>query len=189
LPWLPWLAWQLWLADAARMGRMAFAERLALLPGGLTLALDGLVLLGLAVHVVAGTKLVLDDVTPRSAGSHKTAGSRAWQRLTGVLALAFVVFHAVSLWATSGPVSLYATLDETLGQPRYLLIWIVGLTAIFAHVAEGLPASLRTLRAVGGENQMERVRVVAALVAAAGWLWSMNSLAHFATGAAYVGGL
>lgn len=185
LPWVPWLGWQLWLADAARLGREAFTARLSLMPTGVGFALDAFVLCAVGVHVLIGVRIVLRDPAPRSAGTHASAGSRGWQRLTGLLALAFVVFHVATV--PTAPADIYATFDATLGQPRYLLVWVLGLTALFAHLAEGLPASLRTLHLIGGDTQVGQVRAFAHLVAAAGWVWSMNSLAHFATGAAYMG--
>jgi len=189
VPWVPWLAWHLWQVDAARSGREVFVARLSLLPAGVGAAFDLFLLLGIGLHVLIGIKLAIDDPAPRSAGSHQSAGSRSWQRLTGLLALAFVLFHVFSLGSFADGVGVYAHLDATLGQPRYMVIWVLGLTAVFAHLAEGLPAALRTLGLIGGELQVRRVRVLANVVAAGCWLVSMNSLAYFATGAAYVGGL
>jgi len=185
VPWLPWIAWHLWQVDGARLGREAFIARLSLMPAGLGLALDVLVLGAAGLHVLAGVNLVLRDPTPRHAAAHVSAGSRGWQRLTGMLALGFVVFHAGTV--PTAAADIYATLDQTLGQPRYLLVWVLGLTALFAHLAEGVPAALRSLRLIGGDARVGQARALAALLAATGWLWSMNSLAHFATGAAFVG--
>jgi len=189
VPWLPWLAWHLWQFGAAHAGRDVFVARFTLLPDGAGAGLDLLLLVGIGVHVLLGVKLAVDDPAPRHAGSHESPGSRSWQRLTGLLAFAFVLFHVLSLGSRVDALSVFARLDDTLGQPRYVLIWVIGLTAVFAHLAEGVPAALRTLGLVGGEFQLRRVRVLANVVAAVCWLVSMNSLAYFATGAAYVGGL
>ncbi|NOY94010.1 MAG: hypothetical protein GXP55_22740, partial [Deltaproteobacteria bacterium] len=177
-----------WQLGAAREGREAFVARFSLLPAGVGVLLDVLLLAGLLVHVGAGVKLVLDDPGPRHAAGHASAGSRSWQRLTGVLAFAFVLFHVFSLAGAADALAVFSRFDATLGQPRYLLIWVLGLTAIFAHLAEGVPAALRTLGLVGGELQLRRARVLSGLLAAFGWLLAMNSLSYFATGAAYVGG-
>ncbi len=187
VPWVPWLLWHLWQLAAAREGREAFVARFSLLPDVVGVSLDLLLLAGLLVHVAVGLRLVLDDPGPRRAGGHASAGSRSWQRLTGVLAFAFVLFHVTSLGRGADPLAVFTHFDATLGQPRYLLIWVLGLTAVFAHLAEGLPVALRTLGLVGGDLQLGRARVLSALLAAFGWLLAMNSLSYFATGAAYVG--
>ncbi len=108
----------------------------------------GLVLLPLAFHALYGVKLALESRT--NVGTY--AYNRNWmyvsQRLTGFLALAFIVWHISEIWLQKwagrlSPRDFYPVLCERLssthyGVPLIAFAYILGVGACVFHFANGL---------------------------------------------------
>lgn len=191
LPVTVWLAFHVWETAAASAGQDAFAARLTgPAAGSLGLLVEVLlILLPLVVHAVTGLMLVAKERDPKDAGSYDSPGSRRLQRGSGVVALVFIAAHLRHIWLARvlggyDAVEVHGLLAQDLGTPSYLAIYVVGLTAVFLHLAEGLTAAARTWGVASGDRAMLRLRVVAVLLAVGLWGMSINSLSHFSTGRA-----
>lgn len=177
---------------AAGGGRRAFADRLTGDEGGvIALVLETvLVLVPLAVHAILGLWFVARGQSSDPAG-YGSPALRAWQRGTGVLLVAFLLFHLGDTWlAKLGGMdgsALYDHLRSTAGRPLYLVVYVVGITCLAFHLALGLGAFAVTWGIARTDGARRAARGLGALLAAAVWLVSLNTLSHFAVGQPLLG--
>lgn len=144
------LLFHLWTNARALNGRASFDEgvseiqKMPYLP-----ALElGLVLAPLLFHAIYGVKLALEGRPNASVYS----GSRNWmysaQRLTGLAAFAFVIWHLTEYWLPKWagqmtPDRFYPALCEDLSRTNYgvpvvALLYVFGIAASVFHFANGL---------------------------------------------------
>jgi succinate dehydrogenase/fumarate reductase cytochrome b subunit len=137
------------------------------------------ILVAIVVHGVLG----LWRWSVRRRAVARGEAERDWgatfQALTGLLVLAFVAVHVLQLWPSgSGTQSSvrepYARLWRDLGHPLYLVIYVLGVTALAFHVGHGLARALgrarrqlpdMVVRALGGALGLVLLFVFAQLVA------------------------
>lgn len=191
LPVTVWLAFHVWEVAAAAGGQGAFAERITgPTAGSLGLLVEVLlILLPLAVHIVTALMIVAKERDGYTARGYDSPGSRRLQRGSGLLALLFIGAHLQHIWLARvlghhDAIEEYGRLAADLGTPLYLGIYIVGLSAVFLHLAEGLTAAAHTWGVAPSGPARLRVRVVTTVFAVALWVVSINSLSHFSTGRA-----
>ena len=106
------------------------------------------VLFPLSVHALYGVLLTFEGKT----NVDRYPGNRNWmytaQRVTGILAFAFIVWHVVQLWVPKiagkiGPDQFYGVLIEKLSTPTYgvplvALLYLFGTAATVFHFANGV---------------------------------------------------
>lgn len=165
------------------------------------LAKGALVLLPLAVHASLGLRRIALAVTGREPEDERasrvsalggTKGLRTLHWVTGLLTLGFCAVHLAQLWlplvrGDVGSPWLYEGLTVELGQPVWIVVQVVGLTAVCFHVGQGLPAALVHLGLVDEAAAFRRVRIGCAVLAVVLWALLVDVTSHFATGAALVG--
>jgi succinate dehydrogenase / fumarate reductase cytochrome b subunit len=147
------------------------------------------VLVPLALHAGLGLvrfgRVAADELTgPR--------GLRVLQAATGVLVLAFVAYHVQQVWSVSegphaDPRAGYAVLWRTLGRPIELTIYLIGITALCFHVAQGLSRAAVTFRLARTPRTVLRWRFGAGAFGFVLWFALLQLLAHFALGAPLIG--
>lgn len=185
----------LWTNARALAGRAAFdqgvadIQRIPFLPAVEVL----FILLPLAFHAFYGVVLALRGRPNvlRYAYSHNWL--YLFQRITGFLALAFIVIH---LWefrvqkAFFGMRSqaFYDTLAEHLsstvgGIPLSAIIYLVGLGSVVFHFANGLSGFAATWGIAITRNAQRRVGILAASLGVGLFLLGTLTVMSFATGA------
>lgn len=179
--------------SAAGGGRRAFADRLTGDEGGvLALVLETvLILVPLALHGGLGLWFIARGRS-KDPGGYGSPALRAWQGGTGILLAAFLLFHLGDTWlAKVGGVdgsALYDHLRGTAGRPLYLVVYVVGITCLAFHLALGLGAFAVTWGIARTDGSRRVARRMGALLGAAVWLVSLNTLSHFAVGQPLLGG-
>jgi succinate dehydrogenase/fumarate reductase cytochrome b subunit len=139
-----------------------------------------LVLLPFSAHALLGLARWRDEPI-----AVRREPSRALQRVTGLVLLAWVPLHLAHGWwrraaglsiAEDLPGLFVARLSTTVtaGVPLYALIDLAACGAASFHVAAGLPRALERLEWLRGERAMRRARVACtwlgfALFAVAAW--------------------
>jgi succinate dehydrogenase / fumarate reductase cytochrome b subunit len=131
----------------------AYAEHLHALGPLVTLA-ESVLLFCLVVHV--GTGLVLffqnQKARPESYAVNKRAGGRtigsATMPYTGVIILAFVVFHLLNFHFVDKTVTpIYTLVAQAFVKPAYIVIYILAMIVVAVHVSHGLWSAFQTLGA------------------------------------------
>ncbi len=157
------------------------------------LAEIGLVLLPLAFHALYGIKLAFE---PR----HNTGRypySRNWmyaaQRLTGLLALAFILWHASELWVprVTGELTeeqVYPALCQSLSTTRYGVPWValaylLGIAVSVFHFANGLWGFCVSWGITATRRSQRVSATVFGLLGLALFALGANTTIYFATGA------
>ena len=125
-------AFHAWMQWPALSGRDAWLERAQHHAPGLV----GIVLvLGLFVaHGVLGAA--------RARGGRLRDPHARFQAVTGVVLLAFLIVHVLQIWPradgrTANLLRSYERLWELLGQPAWLVAYVVGCAALACHAAHG----------------------------------------------------
>jgi succinate dehydrogenase / fumarate reductase cytochrome b subunit len=138
---------QLWANAKAAHGREAFEHSLGFLTRS-PLIVDLLVAVPLVFHAGFGLWLALRS--EYNVGRHPYSGNWTYllQRMTGLVVLAFIAFHAARFWlplhsegATAGDVHtrLEALLSSTVGGvPFAALAYTFGIAACAFHLGNGL---------------------------------------------------
>ncbi|MFO0553661.1 MAG: succinate dehydrogenase [Polyangiaceae bacterium] len=152
----------------------------------------GCVLLPLLFHAGYGIKLAFEG---RPNASTYTA-SRNWmysaQRLTGLLGLAFVLWHMSELWIPRvtgqlDPGAYYPTLCQTLsttkkGLPLAALGYVFGIAACVFHFANGLWGFCTSWGITATKRSQRVSAVVFGVVGLATFILGANTAIYFATG-------
>jgi succinate dehydrogenase / fumarate reductase cytochrome b subunit len=155
----------------------AYAAHLQALGPVLRLVEGGLVFFAL-VHVVTGLVLFYQNLRARPAryrvnasGGGQTLGS-ATMPYTGVLILAFVVFHLVQFtFVAKDEGGVYALVAAAFSQPFYVGLYILAVTIVAVHVSHGFWSAFQTLglNHVKYYGALRTVSVVLAVVLGAGF--------------------
>jgi succinate dehydrogenase/fumarate reductase cytochrome b subunit (b558 family) len=190
VPLLAFVGFHLWETSSATGGRERFAVRVTGTGGSWVIVLFevALVLAPLTVHIVLGAlRAGASRREPPHAG-YADAGSRYLQWITGGLTLAFVVGHMAHTWVAklggAGPFELYEALRVDLPRPWYLGLYVVGLTALCLHIAQGVGAAAVTWSIARTERSRRGWRIGGGLLAVCLWLVAINTTSHFTTGGA-----
>jgi succinate dehydrogenase/fumarate reductase cytochrome b subunit len=137
------------------------------------------VLIAIGAHGLLGFHRWFQRRRAVERGEAERDWGAAFQLLSGVLLLGFVAFHVLQVWPSgSGSQSSlrepYARLWRDLGRPLYLVIYVLGITALAFHVGHGMTRALGRVRAllpdvvaraVGGALGLVLLIVFAQLVA------------------------
>lgn len=157
----------------------------------------GLVVLPLAFHALYGVKLVLEGKP--NVGSYTF--SRNWmytlQRVTGVLAFAFIGFHLWSYWAQKwlgrmAPEEFYPRLCADMastvgGVPVIALVYLFGIAVSVFHFANGLWGFCFSWGVTVSRRAQRMAAVVFGALGLVVFLFGANTVIYFATGAPFPG--
>ena len=152
----------------------------------------GLILLPLAFHALYGLKLAFD--ARYNVG--KYAYSRNWmysfQRLTGLLAFFFIIFHLYEYWwpKFTGKLAVeqfYPALCQNMSHaigpvPVVGLVYAVGISACVFHFANGLYGFCFSWGITSSRPSQQRAATVFGLVGLAVLVLGLTTVAYFATG-------
>jgi succinate dehydrogenase / fumarate reductase cytochrome b subunit len=137
-------------------GRDAFnsyAEHLHALGPLLTVAELGLLTLFL-IHVITGLILFLQNLKarPERYAVNKTAGGRtlgsATMPYTGVLILAFIVFHLLNFhFVDKTDTTIFNIVSEAFSNTGYVVIYILAMVVAAIHVSHGFWSAFQTVGA------------------------------------------
>lgn len=155
----------------------------------------GLILLPLAFHALYGVKLALEGKP--NVGSYTF--TRNWmytlQRVTGLLAFAFISYHLYELWGQKvagklGPDQFYTTLcanmSSTVGQvPVVALVYILGIAASVFHLANGLWGFCFSWGITVSRRSQQLAATAFGLVGLIVFFLGANTALYFATGARF----
>jgi succinate dehydrogenase / fumarate reductase, cytochrome b subunit len=131
----------------------SYAEHLHGLGVLLTFAEWGLLILAL-IHVFTGLTLFYQNFKARPVsyrvnknGGGRTLGSSTMP-YTGVLLLAFVVFHLANFhFVDKTDTTIYAIISEAFGNPFYVMLYIAAMAVAAVHVSHGFWSAFQTLGA------------------------------------------
>ncbi|AUX27078.1 succinate dehydrogenase [Sorangium cellulosum] len=157
----------------------------------------GLVVLPLAFHALYGVKLALEG----KPNVGKYTYSRNWmytmQRVTGVLAFAFIGFHMWEYWAQKwlgrmAPEEFYPRLCANMastvgGVPVIALVYLFGIAASVFHFANGLWGFCFSWGITVSRRAQRMAAVAFGVVGLLVFLLGANTVIYFATGAALPG--
>jgi succinate dehydrogenase / fumarate reductase cytochrome b subunit len=131
----------------------AYAEHLHSLGILINFAEIGLLTLAL-VHVLTGVTLFYQNLVarPKRYAVNKTAGGRSLGSATmpysGLLLLAFVVFHLVNFhFVDKTHTTIYAIVSEAFQHPGYILIYLVAMIVAAIHISHGFWSAFQTIGA------------------------------------------
>lgn len=155
----------------------------------------GLILLPLAFHALYGVKLALES----KPNVGRYAFSRNWmytlQRVTGLLAFAFIVYHLYELWFQKvtgrlGPEQFYTALcadlsSTTASIPIIALVYIFGIAASVFHFANGLWGFCFSWGITVSRQAQRSAAIVFGLLGLVVFLLGANTAVYFATGARF----
>jgi succinate dehydrogenase hydrophobic anchor subunit len=125
-------AFHAWMQWPALSGRDAWLERAQQHAPGMI----GIVLL-LALFVAHGAL-----GAARARGGHWRNPHARFQAVTGMVLLAFLLVHVPQIWPrsdarTANLLRSYERLWELIGQPFWLVVYVVGCAALACHAAHG----------------------------------------------------
>jgi succinate dehydrogenase / fumarate reductase cytochrome b subunit len=152
----------------------------------------GLILLPLAFH--AGYGVVLAIGSKPNVG--KYAYSRNWmytfQRITGLLAFFFIVFHLYEYWwpkftGKLAPEQFYPALCQNMSHaigpvPVVGLVYAVGISACVFHFANGLYGFCFSWGITATRRAQQQAATVFGLIGIVVLLLGLTTVAYFATG-------
>ena len=143
----------------------SYAGHLHALGPVLTLAEWGLLVFAV-VHVLTGLILFYQNFSARTTGYvvNKRAGGRtigsATMPYTGVLLLAFIIFHLINFhFVDKTNSSIYQIVAQTFEQPLYVAIYILAMIVAALHVSHGLWSAFQKI----GVNQEKYTPFIMAL--------------------------
>ncbi|MEZ4411184.1 MAG: hypothetical protein R3A52_32595, partial [Polyangiales bacterium] len=142
------------------------------------------ILLPLAFHALYGVVIALQA----RPNLRDYPYARHWmfviQRVTGFVALAFILLHLAQFRVPKLTGSLpwqrfYPALEHILSAPGMFAVYLVGVTACVVHLANGLWLAGNTWGLTGSEKAMRRAAVVWVVFGALLWGLGVNTLVHF----------
>ncbi|MGD9367488.1 MAG: succinate dehydrogenase cytochrome b subunit [Desulfobacteraceae bacterium] len=131
----------------------SYAEHLHALGVLLTFAEWGL-LISAVIHVLTGVTLFYQNYKARpvryrvnKSGGGRTIGSRTMP-YTGIILLAFVVFHLVHFhFVDKTDTTIFTIVSEAFGNPLYVMLYIAAMVVAAVHVSHGFWSAFQTLGA------------------------------------------
>lgn len=142
------------------------------------------ILLPLAFHALYGFAIAAQGSANVASYGHTRNWMYLLQRLTGVLAFAFIALH---LWQyrvqkTLGAMhwqEFYGALGRDLAAPAMFAAYVVGLTASVFHFANGLWLFGNSWGVTTSARSMRRSAALCAAAGLALWALGFNTLLHF----------
>jgi succinate dehydrogenase / fumarate reductase cytochrome b subunit len=168
------------LNASALYGRDAFNDTTAALQSmPLRRLVEALVLVPLGLHALGGVAIAL-----RGAVDPRHRARRVAQRVTGVVALAFIALHLGQLRVPAARGALhwqefYGLLGHTLGAPGMFAAYLLGLTASVLHLANGLWLALDAWGPARSPRAARRATVACAALGLALWAAGFDTMLHF----------
>lgn len=129
----------------------AYAAKLHSLEPLLTIFNIGLVTLGL-IHIVVGIILFFENLKARPTSykvyrnpGGRTVGSNTMP-YTGVLILAFVIFHLLKFTFVDKSVTpIFQLMSETFANPLYVILYVAAMIVVALHVSHGFWSLFQTI--------------------------------------------
>jgi succinate dehydrogenase / fumarate reductase cytochrome b subunit len=157
----------------------------------------GLVLLPLLFHALYGVKLAMEGKPNVGRYPHSRNWMYTLQRVTGILAFAFIAFHLYEYWGqkVAGKMThheFYGALSSNLsstvrGVPVHALVYVFGIAACVFHFANGLWGFCFSWGITVSRRSQQAAAVVFGVVGLVVFLLGANTALHFATGSALPG--
>ncbi|MFZ1984262.1 MAG: succinate dehydrogenase cytochrome b subunit [Desulfatitalea sp.] len=130
----------------------------------------GLLLLAL-VHILTGLTLFYQNfgARPQRYQLKKRAGGRtlgsATMPYTGILLLAFVVFHLINFhFVDKSQTTIYDIVAAAFGSPLYVALYVAAMIAAAVHVSHGFWSAFQTVGA-NHPKYMPMIRTLSVLLA------------------------
>jgi succinate dehydrogenase/fumarate reductase cytochrome b subunit (b558 family) len=150
------------------------------------------IVLPLLFHASYGIKLAL-QMPPRDARDrYGSEGLYRAQRVSGALTLLFIVFHLWEFWVPKmlgrmAPDAFYGVLMAHLSStwaaiPVWVVLYLVGMSAVSFHFANGLFAASRLFAPRASEGKERAFRLAFAGLGIAIFLSGTSTTIFFATG-------
>ncbi len=129
----------------------AYAAKLHSLEPLLTIFNIGLVTLGL-IHIVVGIILFFENLKARPTSykvyrnpGGRTVGSNTMP-YTGVLILAFVIFHLLKFTFVDKSVTpIFQLMSEAFANPLYVILYVAAMIVVALHVSHGFWSLFQTI--------------------------------------------
>jgi succinate dehydrogenase/fumarate reductase cytochrome b subunit (b558 family) len=172
-------------------GAVADLQAIPLLP---VLELFG-IFLPLAFHSLYGIYLAIRGRQDSLQHTYANDSLYLLQRVSGVLAFAFILYHLATIWLQKllsglSPDAFYQTLEAQLssthwGVPWAALFYVIGLAATVFHFANGVPPFCIAWRLTVTANAQRRVAIASWVLG--GFLFSLgtDTVVFFATGSRF----
>src|SRR5262245_35749128 len=155
----------------------------------------GLILLPLAFHALYGVKLALESKPNVRSYTFTRNWMYTLQRVTGLIAFAFILYHLYELWfqRVTGklpPDQFYTPLcvnrRSTVGPvPVVALVYIIGIAASVFHFANGLWGFCFSWGITVSRRAQQAAATVFGIVGLIVFLLGANTAIYFATGARF----
>jgi len=192
------LVFHLWTNAKAMQGQEQFDHAVAdishmpYLP-----VLEAGILLPLLFHAVYGVKLALEGKPNVGAYTYSRNWMYTLQRVTGILAFAFIGYHTWEYWAQKvlGRMTaeqfypaLCANMSSTVkGVPIVALVYILGIAASVFHFANGLWGFCFSWGITVSRRSQMGAATVFGLLGVAVFLLGANTAIYFATNSVFPG--
>ncbi len=188
------MVFHLWTTAKAHQGQETFDKSVADITHMpyLPVLEWGLILLPLLFHAGYGVKLALD--AKYNVSKYKTTRNWAFtlQRVTGLLAFAFIAFHLYEYWGQKlvgkmAPEQFYPALCQNMsatvkGIPVVGLLYVLGIAASVFHFANGLWGFCFSWGVTVSRRSQQTAAAVFGLLGLAIFLLGANTAIYFATG-------
>jgi len=172
------------LNSVALMGPRAFDKLIVTLHAfPLTLIVEILfIAVPLLLHVMMGLVLIYRSSANVVSYSYYRNWTYFLQRITGVIALVFIVYHVWSMRIAPRIAGAYATFEHT--QAHFQVAWvkvfyIVGIVALVFHLANGLCNALITWGVTQGRRSQFAMTIASWVLMIAMWFWGVRILFVF----------
>lgn len=114
------------------------------------------------------------------------------QQVSGVVGLFFLGYHIYHIWPyDSGPHttvrSLYDSLWVSLSEPRNLVVYLGGITAIYFHFIHGIFRALIGFGLISAQNTLRKIGFVFGVIGILLWVLTLRIIGHFVTGGSLLG--
>lgn len=159
--------------------------------------LEATILLPLLFHAGYGVKLALESKPNVGRYTYTRNWMYTLQRVTGLLAFAFIVFHLYEYWgqrvmghlaAEQFYPQLCANLSSTMGPvPVRALVYILGIAACVFHFANGLWGFLFSWGITVSRRSQQMAAGALGVLGLVVFLLGANTAIYFATGSRFPG--
>jgi succinate dehydrogenase/fumarate reductase cytochrome b subunit (b558 family) len=192
------LVFHLWTNANALQGQERFDEGVAAISHmPYLLLLEAGILLPLAFHALYGVKLALEGKPNVGAYTYSRNWMYTLQRVTGILAFAFIAFHLWEYWfqkvlgkmtAEQFYPALCANMSSTMkGVPVVALVYILGIAASVFHFANGLWGFCFSWGITVSKRSQQAAATVFGLLGIIIFLLGANTAIYFATDSLFPG--
>ncbi len=148
----------------------SYAAHLHSLGKLLVVAEWGMVLFAL-IHIITGLTLFYQNfqARPQRYQINKSAGGRtlgsATMPYTGVLVLAFVIFHLLNFhFVDKSQTTIYDIVSAAFASPLYVILYVIAMVVVAVHVSHGFWSAFQTVGA-NHPKYMPTIRTLSILFA------------------------